>query len=189
MEACRISRDVFVWFMDFPFLNIYIVLFKFVQPFAPSCFKEFHSSTSPFLAPPLLVLNWTLTNWICCGVITTQEQHLLPLHLLSLCSHHSGFYRCPSSSLIPLPGWIPTCSFAPRFNAINPWWIIPSVMNLSWSFYRITVTWPEPHTIFKKWGHYPQRQKNAFHFLLYFPRISQISFAFLTDTSAELTLP
>lgn len=59
------------------------------------------------------------------------------------------------SSVIPLPGWIPACPFAPYSNTSNPWWIIPSVMDFPWSFYRIVITGSEPHTIFKMWGYYP----------------------------------
>lgn len=105
----------------------------------------------------LFVFSWALTNWICCGInyytrmvfaaFSPSQPLLTSLWILQV--------SIIPSSAIPLPGWIPTCPFSPYSNAINSRWIIPSVMDFPWSFHRIIITWPEPHTIFKMWGHYP----------------------------------
>lgn len=114
----------------FSFSDYLQLFFDLVRPFAPSCFREFHSPTSFFLASLLLVLSWELTNWICCAVITTPEWCLLPFPLFSHCSHHSGFYRCPSS--LPQAGFQPVHLFLIPVPSIHDgsslqWWIFHEV--------------------------------------------------------------
>lgn len=77
--------------MDFPFLNI-------SNSFLNLCnlLLQAASESSAVLHPffwHLLRLFWAGHSLIWFVV----EELLLPFHLLSHCSHHSGFYRCPSS--------------------------------------------------------------------------------------------
>lgn len=169
LGECPEMRWYVCVFYGFSLSKYLQLFFELMQLFAATCFREFHSLTSLFLASScfkratcsfVLMRNNYSTGKagnICCLFIFSVTAHIT-LDFIGV--HHTLFSH-------------PTARLSTNLFGCSSFRCHPSVMDLPSIFPRVTIRWPELHTIFKMQAHYPSCHRNAFHFILYlFPQNS-----------------
>lgn len=155
---------IFVCFMGFPCLNISNCFFELMQLLAATCFREFHSLTSLFLASSCFKMATCLFVLMRNNYSTGKAGNICWLFIFSVTAHITLDFIGVHHTLFSHP----TARLSTNLFSCSSFRCHPSVMALPSIFTRVTIRWPELHTIFKMQALYPSCHSNAFHFILYF---------------------